>query len=133
MNSLLFDVNFEGFSSVEADKRLLLRHKILFALNDYQLGCLQDAKYYIELTDATPVKERFRPIHPKIRDQVQQQLKVMLDSGVIQESTSPWSSPLTVAKKKDGSLRLRVDYRRLNVQAKRDANLCPELMRPFLC
>ena len=68
-------------------------------------GCLQDAKYHIELTDATPVKQRYRPIHPKIRDQVQQQLKVMLDSGVIQESTSPWSSPLTVAKKIDGSLR----------------------------
>ena len=125
----LFDVDFEGFSCVEADqiKRLLLRHKRLFALNDYQLGCLKDAKYHIELTDATPVKQRYRPIHPKIRDQVQQQLKVMLDSGVIQESTSPWSSPLTVAKKKDGSLRLCVDYRRLNAQAKRDAKSLPRI------
>ena len=60
----LFDVKFEGFSSVKADKikRMLLRHKRLFALNDYQLGCLQDAKYHIELTDVTPVKQRYRPI-----------------------------------------------------------------------
>ena len=51
----------------------------------------------------------------------------MLDSGVIQESTSPWSSPLTVAKKKDGSLRLCVDYRRLKAQAKRDAKSLPRI------
>ena len=79
------------------------------------------------------LKQRYRPIHPNICDQGQQQLKVMLGSGVIQESTSPWSSPLTVAKKKDGSLRLCVDYRRINAKAKRDANICPEWMRPFLC
>ena len=130
----LFDVKFEGFSSVEADKikLLLLRHKRLFAPNDYQLGCLQDAKYHIELTDVTPVKQRYRPIHPTIRYQVQQQLKVMLRSGVIQESTSPWSSPLTVAKKKDGSLRLWGDYRRLNAQAKRDAKSLPRIYEtPF--
>ena len=89
------------------------------------MGCLQDATYHIELTYATPVKQRYRPIHPKIRDQVQQHLKVMLDSGVIQESNSP--SPLTVAKKKDGSLRLCVDYRRLNAQAKRDAKYFPRI------
>ena len=96
----LFNVKFEVFSSVEVHKikRLLLRHKILFALNDYLLGCLQDAKYHIELTDVIPVRQRYRYIHPNIRDQVQQQLKVMLGSGIIQESTSPWSSPLTVAK-----------------------------------
>ena len=73
------------------------------------------------------LKQRYRPIHPNICDQGQQQLKVMLGSVVIQESTSPWSSPLTVAKKKDGSLRLCVDYPRLNGQAKRDAKFLPRI------
>ena len=91
------------------------------------MGCLQDAKYHLELTDNTPVKQQYQPIHPNIRDQVQQQLKVMLGSGVIEERTSPWSSHLTVTKKKDGSLRLRVDYRRLNAQTKRNTKSLPRI------
>ena len=55
------------------------------------------------------------------------QLQTMLKSGVISESTSPWSLPLTVAKKMDGMLRLCVDFRCLNAQAKRDAKPPPRI------
>ena len=55
------------------------------------------------------------------------QLQTMLQSGVISESTSPWNSPLIVAKKKDGSLRLCVDFRCLNAQAKKDAKPLPRI------
>lgn len=41
-------------------------------------------------------------------------VKDMMDKGLIQPSKSPCGTPILFAKKKDGSLRLCVDYRRLN-------------------
>jgi hypothetical protein len=42
------------------------------------------------------------------------QLKELLDLGIIRPSVSPWGAPIIFVKKKDGSLRLCIDYRDLN-------------------
>ena len=42
------------------------------------------------------------------------QLEELLSKGFIRPSTSPWGAPVLFVKKKDGSLRLCIDYRRLN-------------------
>jgi hypothetical protein len=41
-------------------------------------------------------------------------LKELLDLGLIRPSVSPWGAPVIFVKKKDGSLRLCIDYRDLN-------------------
>ena len=48
-------------------------------------------------------------------------LKSMIDHGVVQLSSSPWASPVVLVKKKDGSTRFCVDYRRLNEVTRKDA------------
>ena len=46
----------------------------------------------------------------KLKDQ----LKDLLDKGFIRPSISPWGAPILFVKKKDGSLRICIDYRQLN-------------------
>lgn len=54
---------------------------------------------------------RFAPLERQfIEDEIRKQLK----AGVIEESNGPWVSPLSIAKKKDGSLRMCVAYIQLN-------------------
>ena len=69
------------------------------------------------------VKQYPIPFHA--REAVTNELKDMLAKGIVQHSTSPYTSPLTVVKKKDDSLRLCVDFRRLNAVAEFDAEPIP--------
>lgn len=43
---------------------------------------------------------------------MREEVDKMLEDGVIKTSASPWTSPIVPVKKKDGSLRLCIDYRR---------------------
>jgi hypothetical protein len=52
---------------------------------------------------------------PKELAELKEQLQELLDKGYIRPSSSPWGCPTLFVKKKDGSLRLCVDYRPLNV------------------
>ena len=46
--------------------------------------------------------------------ELKEQLQEVVDKGFIRPSTSPWGAPVLFVRKKDGSLRLCIDYRQLN-------------------
>ena len=57
----------------------------------------------------------------------------MLNIGAIQQSTSPWASPMVLVHKKDGSLWFCIDLRKLNNQAIKDAQSLPRIEDSLDC
>ena len=61
------------------------------------------------------------------QDEVQQDISAKEAAGIVRKSTSPWAFPIVVVRKKDGSARICVDYRRLNDVPKKDAHPLPRI------
>jgi hypothetical protein len=76
----------------------------------------RDIEFAIELQlGTTPISKRPYRMPPAELAELKKQLQELLNKGFICPSTSPWGCPALFVKKKDKSLRLRVDYRPLNV------------------
>ena len=83
---------------------LLKEYSFLFAMDSMDLGKTDLIQHHIELTDYTPIKDRYRPIPPHQYDEVRKHLREILEIGTIRKSNSPWASPVVLVCKKDGSL-----------------------------
>ena len=57
--------------------------------------------------------------------EVQKHVNLMLQNRIINKCNSPWSAPVVMARKKDGSWRFCIDYQRLNSVTKKDAYPLP--------
>ena len=71
--------------------------------------------FSIELEPGTaPVSRAPYRLAPTEMTELKKQLEELVEKGFIHPSSSPWGAPVLFVKKKDGSLRLCIDYRRLN-------------------
>ena len=69
------------------------------------------------------------PYHQQ--EEVQQDLAQKEQAWIIKKFTSPWAFPIVVVRKKDGSARICVDYRRLNDLTRKDAHPLPRIEDNF--
>jgi hypothetical protein len=89
----------------------------------------RDVEFVIELQPGTaPISKRPYRMPPKELAELKTQLQEFLDKGYIRPSSSPWGCPALFVKKKDGSLRMCVDYRPLNAVTIKNKYPLPESM-----
>ena len=105
----------------------LSNHKDCFAASLKRLGTCKVKKYHITTTTETPIF-----IHPyrksyKERQLMKEEIKEMLDANIIRPSSSPWSFPVIMVSKPDGSIRFCTDYRALNKVTPQDPFPLPRI------
>ena len=71
-------------------------------------------KLCIRTGDHEPVRSHIYRIPPRWKEEVGSQIDQLLELGIIRPSTSPWSSSIVTVGKKDGGVRICVDYRAVN-------------------
>ena len=108
---------------------LLKEYHDIFFLEKQDMGHTKAAEHKIVLKDpdTPPFKERFHRIPPPQLDEVRENLKLMLDAGVIRPSNSPWCNAVVLVRKKDGSLRFCIDFRKLNSLTVKDSHPLPHI------
>ncbi|KAL4004410.1 P2Y purinoceptor 4 [Sarotherodon galilaeus] len=113
--------------SEQHEVRLLLqKYRSVFSTHEGDLGCTNLISHDIPLLDDAPVRQRYRRIPPDY-EAVRAHINQLLEAQVIGESSSPYASPIVLVRKKDGSLRLCVDYCLLNSKTRKDAFPLPRI------
>jgi hypothetical protein len=106
----------------------LLRRKVeAFQKDRDDKGHTDLAVHRIDTGDTPPIKQPPRRLAPHRRLTVEEEVDKMMEAGVIEPAEGPWASPVVLVKKKDGSTRFCVDYRRLNAATVKDAYPLPRV------
>eukprot|EP00731_Ephydatia_muelleri_P033813 Em0038g32a len=100
---------------------LLWQFQDVIALDDSDLGRTRLTSHQINTGDTQPVRQQARRLPFHQQQEVRGLLDDMLSQGIIEPSCGPWASPIVLAKKKDGTTRFCVDFRRLNDCTRKDA------------
>ena len=124
---LRLDQSDVGPAEREALEAFLVDHADLFALDNSELGCTDVVTHCIDTGTHIPVRQPPRRTPFALRSQVDEMVQDMLDQDIVQPTSSPWASPIVLVKKKDGSMRFCVDYRRLNSITKLDVYPLPRI------
>jgi len=91
------------------------------------VGPTNKLQHRIRLKTDQPIKQRYRPRNPAIQAVINNEVEEMLENGIIEPSRSAWSSPIVVVKKKDGSYRFCIDFRKVNEVTEKDAYPLPHV------
>ena len=105
----------------------------LFSSHAFDIGRFKDVKHRIFTTCNYPIRCQTRRIPMAYQKQVDEMIEELLKNDIIVPSSSPWNSPIVIVPKRNGQLRLCLDYRRLNSVTERNVFHIPAAQEIFDC
>ena len=101
--------------AIDALSDTLAAYADVFSFSKLDYGECSLRPFEIKVPPGThPIQSRPYRLNPVLSKQVETILDSYLAAGLIQHSTSPWSSPLVCVPKKSGGIRITVNYQKLN-------------------
>ena len=128
LNELIEDIE-ENISGTDRKKirQLLLNNQEVFGTKEEPFGRTDLVKHDIVTDGSQPIKQHMRRIPFHLRPEADKEVSKMLNAGVIEPSSSPWAAPVVLVRKKDGTIRYCIDYRKLNDVTKKDSYPLPRI------
>ena len=97
----------------------------LLVKTDEPLGRTAWAEHGISVGSARPIKQKYYPVSKKLEETMHAQVREMLEAGIIEPSTSAWSSPVVMVRKALDKYRFCIDFRKINAVSRADAYPLP--------
>ena len=100
----------------------LIRDKLpAFATQPSEMGATDIIEHDIEVDPKEkPIAQKNRRLPFAVKEEITKKIQELLEQGIIQPSDSDWCSPIVPVRKKNGEIRMCIDYRQLNKVTKKD-------------
>jgi len=106
-------------------RELLVQYRSILSTGDHDVGQTPLVEHTIDTWDHRPIRQPLRRQPFQHQAYIDEETNRMLEYGIIKPAASPWASNVVLVKKKDGSLRFCMDYRRLNSITYKDSYPLP--------
>lgn len=107
---------YDEYPEVKHIANAKIRNEVQHMIHSYKPQKVKESpiKLKLILTNETPIYQHARRLPIKQKEILEQQVKDWLKEGIIQPSSSDFAVPVVPVPKKNGSLRICVDYRPIN-------------------
>ena len=111
----------------EIEKNQLMQTLTPFAdMWEGKLGCISAVKHHI-ITSGPPIASQPYRAGPQSRALIEAEVQRMIEMDVIEPASGPWSAPVVLVPKPDGTIRFCIDYRKLNAVTQNDSYALPRV------
>ena len=124
---------FYKFDNIEINRQEIFPASCKNIEKDKDIGCIPDLEMEINLKNQKPVQKKYTSVPRSLYPEVKQYIEDLLNQNFINKSKSPYSSLVVCVGKKDGTLRLCIDYRELNRRTIADRHPIPRVQETLDC
>lgn len=122
-------VNLSHLSEPESEiaHKMLREESASFSKTDDDIGCIEKLQLRISLKDTEPVAKTYLSVPKPLYREMKDYLTDLIVQGWVEKSNSAYASPVVCVRKKDGSLRLCIDFREVNRKTLPDRQPIPRV------